>query len=128
MIISNEVVTQKKILVIDDNTFITFALSKFFKLKKVNCVIANDGRNALELIKHGSFDSILLDLAMPNFTGYDIINELEKENILKDQKIVILTAASLDEYSINKLKKSGIHSILKKPMDVNTLIEVMSSL
>jgi len=80
------------------------------------------------MIKKGHFDVVLLDLAMPDFTGYDIINELEKENILKDQKIIVLTATSLDDDAIRKLKKSGIHSIQSKPMNVNTLVEVMSKL
>jgi len=80
------------------------------------------------MIKKGSFDVVLLDIAMPDFTGYDIINELEKENIIKDQKIIVLTATSLNDDDIRKLKKSGIHSIQSKPIDVNTLVEVMSKL
>ena len=80
------------------------------------------------MIKKGSFDVVLLDLAMPDFTGYDIINELEKENIIKNQKIIVLTATSLNDDDIRKLKKRGIHSVQNKPMNVNTLVEVMSKL
>ena len=103
-------------------------MSKYFSFKKFDCKVANDGRNGLEMIRKGSFDVVLLDLAMPDFTGYDIINELEKKNILKDQKIIVLTATSLDEDSIHKLKKRGIYSVQNKPMHVSTLIEVMSRL
>jgi len=78
------------------------------------------------MIKKESFDIILLDLAMPDFTGYDIIDELETEKILKDQKIIILTATSLDDEAIHKLKKRGIHSVQNKPMDLSTLTEVMA--
>ncbi len=80
------------------------------------------------MIKKGSFDVVLLDLAMPDFTGYDIIDELKKENKIKDQKIIVLTATLTDDESIRKLKKSGIHSVLRKPVDISTLIEVMSKL
>ena len=80
------------------------------------------------MIKKGSFDVVLLDLAMPDFTGYDIIDELEKEKILKDQKIIILTATSLSDDAIRKLKKRGIHSVQNKPMNISTLVEVMSNL
>jgi len=112
-------------LIIDDNESITIALSKYFKLKKLDCKITNDGRHALELIKHESFDWIVLDLAMPDFTGYDIIDELEKVNILKDQKIIVFTALLLDEDSICKLKKSGIYSIQNKPTDITKLTELI---
>ncbi len=117
-----------KVLIVDDNKTITAALSKYFGFKKFDCKVANDGRNGLEMIKKGSFDVVLLDLAMPDFTGYDIIDELEKENKIKDQKIIVLTATLADEESIRKLKKSGIHSIQRKPMDLSTLIEVMSKI
>ncbi len=103
-------------------------MSKYFSFKKFDCKVANDGRNGLEMIRKGSFDVVLLDLAMPDFTGYDIINELEKEGKIKDQKIIVLTATVTDEETIRKLKKSGIHSVLRKPVEIQTLIEVMSEL
>ena len=115
-----------KVLIIDDNQTITSALSKFLEFKKIDCTVANDGRNGLELIRNGSFDVILLDLAMPDFTGYDVVDELVKENKIKDQKIIVLTASELTPESIASLRKNGIHSIQTKPMDVSTLIEVMS--
>lgn len=80
------------------------------------------------MIRKGSFDAVLLDLAMPDFTGYDVIDELENDNLLKDQKIIVLTATTLTDATTRKLKKSGIYSIQNKPMNVNTLSEVMSNI
>jgi len=78
------------------------------------------------MIRKGSFDVVLLDLAMPEFTGYDVIDELVKENKMKDQKIIVLTATSLDDELSSQLKKSGVYSIHRKPMNLSTLIEVIS--
>ena len=69
---------------------------------------------------------MLLDLAMPDFSGYDVINELVKENKIKDQKIIVLTATTLDEDSISKLKKNGVHHVQRKPMDASVLVEMIS--
>jgi two-component system OmpR family response regulator len=77
------------------------------------------------MIRNGSYDVVLLDLAMPDFTGYDVIEALVKENKVKDQKIIVLTSSSLSDDDDKKLRAAGIHSIQNKPMDVNTLIEVM---
>lgn len=63
---------------------------------------------------------------MPDFTGIDVIDELVKEDKIKNQKIIVLTATTIDEDTTNSLKKKGVHSIQRKPMDVDTLIEVMS--
>jgi two-component system OmpR family response regulator len=114
-----------KILLVEDNTSITKALSKFFNFKGFDCTAINDGRNGLEMIRNGSYDVVLLDLAMPDFTGYDVIEALVKENKVKDQRIIVLTASSLSDDKYKKLRATGIHSVQNKPMDVNTLIEVM---
>jgi len=113
-------------LIIDDNTSITGSISKFLKFKRFHCEVANDGRNGLEKIRKGSFDVVLLDLAMPDFTGFDVIDELAKENKIKDQKIIVLTALTLDNDTIRKLKKNGVHSIQNKPMDASTLVEMIT--
>ncbi|PBO84971.1 MAG: hypothetical protein COA77_06790 [Thaumarchaeota archaeon] len=42
----------------------------------------NSGKEAVDLIKNNSYDLVLLNLAMPNFSGYNVIGELEKKIIL----------------------------------------------
>ena len=81
-----------KILVVDDNESILKMLEKFLTIKGYNCTVSQDGKNALEIMKNEKFDIVLLDLAMPNFSGYDIINDLEKNGKITEQKIIILTA------------------------------------
>ncbi|MGI8833228.1 MAG: response regulator [Nitrososphaeraceae archaeon] len=39
----------------------------------MNCKIINDGKEGLETIRSGQYDLVLLDLAMPGFTGFDVI-------------------------------------------------------
>ena len=115
-----------KLLIIDDNVSITTALAKFLKFKGFDCATVNDGRNGLEMIKNGSYDVVLLDLAMPDFTGYDVIEGLVKENKIKEQKVIVLTASALNDDDSKKLKEFGVHSIQRKPMNVSTLIDVMA--
>lgn len=115
-----------KILIIDDNISITKALEKFLHFKGFDCTSTNSGRDGVERIKDGRFDVVLLDIAMPGFTGFDVIKTLQKENKTRDQKIIILTATPLNENDEKKLKDAGVYSIQKKPMDVGTLIEAMS--
>ena len=60
-----------KILVVDDNNSITDLFSKFFKAKGHECIVTNDGREGLTMCHTNKFDAIILDLAMPEFTGKD---------------------------------------------------------
>ena len=62
---------------------------------------------------------------MPDFTGLEVIDELEKAGKLKDQKIIILTASNIQGDQITNLLKKGVHSFQKKPLSAEALIQVM---
>ena len=49
---------------------------------------------ALDSIRHGKFNFILLILAMPEFSGLDVINSLKEEAMLDSNNVVIFTASS----------------------------------
>jgi CheY-like chemotaxis protein len=115
-----------RVLVIDDNTDITDMLS--FYLERVGgyeCKVLNDGREGLEAIKSEDFDVTILDLAMPEFSGVDVINSLKQDNLLGKKNIVVLTASTLDGKDAESFLQDGIRAILKKPISVDELTTVM---
>ena len=117
-----------KVLVVDDNQDITCLLSRFLKAKGFENIVTNDPRDGLERIKQEQYDVVLLDISMPEVSGIDIIQTLEKENILKDQKIVIFSANAFTDGQINDLlKMDGIQDCLKKPIQLNKLLTAITS-
>lgn len=111
------------ILLIDDNKSMTKAVSKALELNGHRCMVSNDGREGLKIIQEQKFDKILLDLSMPEFSGYDILDSLEKNGKIKELKIVAFTAASISETEIKKLQRRGIYSCLKKPVKLDELFK-----
>jgi len=117
-----------KILVIDDNKSITSSLEKYLKIKGYEVSVCNDGYDGLELIQNGEWDKVLLDLSMPECSGLDIIENLEKNNLLKDKNIFLFTASSVPDYVLEKLlKKDGIKTCLKKPISLAKIAETISA-
>lgn len=117
-----------KILIIDDNKEITEMLAKYLIMKKYQCDTSNDGMEGLKLIKTKSHDHVILDITMPDFSGHDIINALEKENLLKNQKITILTASDIKQETIDTLiNKKGITIVLKKPVKLKKILSVIAN-
>lgn len=110
------------VLIIDDNERITNMLTMFLDSQNFNCTIANDAKEGLNLIENKSYDVVLLDLAMPDFNGYDIIDSLEEKKILDKNKIIIFTASNISEKELRKLVKRGIHSYILKPVDIDELL------
>ncbi len=114
-----------KILLIDDNQDITTMLHKYLTIKGHDCTISNDGRNGLTLLESQKFDAILLDLAMPEFTGIDVIDSLCNSGKIKDKKIILFTASSVKDDEIKSLIKKGAHSCLKKPVKLDLLMKAI---
>ena len=114
-----------KILLIDDNKDITKMFSKYMTIKGHSCTVANDGRSGLNLIENQKFDAVILDLAMPEFSGNDIVDALYKSGKIKNQNIITLTASSIRDEDELVLKSKGVHSCLKKPIDPDALLTHM---
>ncbi|MFQ5440178.1 MAG: response regulator [Nitrosopumilaceae archaeon] len=117
-----------KILGIDDNADITEMLDTVLNSAGHEFSFVNKGREGLEKIKQEIFDVVLLDLSMPNFTGVDVVNALNEEGIINKQKIVLFTASSMTETEIEKLIDEGVHSCIRKPVDIPDLLEKLSEL
>ena len=116
-----------KILIIDDNPDITEMLSRYLSIKGFECLTTNDGLNGLNLIKKEKYATVLLDISMPDFGGMDVIAALEKENMLKDQRIVIFTASSITNEQLQTLlEKDGIESCLRKPVQLSELVATIT--
>ena len=115
-----------KILLVDDNQSISTMMSEYLIAKKHNCTVSNDGRNGLALIEQQKFDVVLLDIAMPEFTGFDVVDALASKGKLTDQKIIFLTASLVENEQIEEYLKKGVHSCLKKPVRLETLLKAIS--
>ncbi len=115
-----------KVLVVDDNIEITSMLTDFFVLSGIDVEVCNNGKEGLAEILAGDYDKVLLDLAMPEFSGNDVIDELKKENFKNFSKIIIFTASSVTEAEIQNILSKGVHSCVRKPVKMPELIECLS--
>ena len=117
-----------KILVIEDNKDLASMMGKYFRIKNIDCTVSNDGRDGLNKILEQKYDIILLDLAMPEFSGYDIVKSLEQQGKLKEEKIIVLTASSITDSEMDDLVKRGVRFCLKKPVRLDDLLDTMHSI
>ena len=109
-----------KVLIIDDNESITEAVKDFFEFENIECQTVNEGRLGLYEIENQRFDLILLDIAIPSYTGIDILNELKRQRI-ENQNIIIFTASVFKSEQINDFLKIGVKEVLTKPISLDKL-------
>ena len=86
------------------------------------------GKEGVQILKDEQYDLVLLDLSMPDYSGVDVVDALVEAGIIKKQKVVIFTASSATEKEYSPLLEKGSHSIVKKPLDVDVLIETIQKI
>lgn len=113
-----EMNSSKNILIIEDEVPISELISYAFKKEGFKCSIANDGNTGLELLKKYEFNLIILDLMLPDISGFDVCREATKEYNIP---IVMLTAKSdlMDKICGLEL---GADDYVCKPFDIRELI------
>lgn len=114
------------VLVIDDNKDMTEMISDYLQSQEIECNVINDGKEGLEEIRReNKYSVIFLDLAMPEFSGYDVFNTLKKEGLVESRNIIIFTASSIAESEIEEVLSNGAKGILRKPASIDELIEII---
>ncbi|WP_139999117.1 response regulator [Paenibacillus paridis] len=112
--------TDKKILVVDDQPSIRLMLKELFASQGVEVFEAENGDAALKLIGKHTLNCVLLDLKMPDIDGIDVLREIRKQS----QAVpVVLITAYAEPSKMEEALKLGISHCFTKPFDIIELKE-----
>jgi len=117
-----------RILGIDDIEDINKLMKDVLEALGHDFTSANNGQDGIKLIREQQFDLVFLDLAMPGFSGQDVVNVLVKEDIIKKQPVILFTASSISDSEVQEIIKKGAHSCVRKPIDIDVLSDLINSL
>ena len=104
------------ILVVDDNEMNRDLLSRRLRRDGHTVVIAEHGRAALDELARAPFDLMLLDIMMPELTGYEVLEIVKKDPTLCHIPVVMISAAT-EEESIVRCLLLGADDHLPKPFN-----------
>jgi class 3 adenylate cyclase len=109
-------VASATVLVADDNRMNRLLFGRSLEQQGHTVVFAENGREALELLRQRRFDVLLLDVMMPELDGYRVLQELKGDAHLRDIPVVMISA--LDELeSVVKCVEMGAEDYLTKPIN-----------
>jgi PAS domain S-box-containing protein len=100
------------VLVIDDEERIRDACRAVLTEEGFEVELAPDGSQGLALIQHAHFDIVLLDLMMPNLSGFDVLSQIQA--LHPDTVVIVITGYATLEHSIEAMKK-GAFDFIPKP-------------
>ncbi|HVV84980.1 MAG TPA: response regulator, partial [Kofleriaceae bacterium] len=109
---------QKRLLVIEDNDRERSSIVELLGHSDIDIVAVATGAAALDALRSGRFDCCVVDLRLPDMTGFELLEELQKEPALRDIPIVVFTGKELsaeEEARLRVLAKSVVLKDVQSP-------------
>jgi CheY-like chemotaxis protein len=113
-----------KILIAEDNMLNQKLIAFMIKGWGMESTICNNGEQAVEKLKVGNYDLVLMDLQMPVMDGYEAVSKIRKE-LNSDIPIIALTATESDSEK-EKCTAAGMNAYVTKPINEEQLRNVIS--
>ncbi len=110
-----------KILVVDNEQDTVDLVAMILSNTGYEILKAFNGKECLEIYKKSAPDLILLDIMMPDLSGWDVFQRIKTKD--KKQKVAFMSALDVSEERLIQLKKSGLVGYIVKPFDSDKLIE-----
>jgi DNA-binding NtrC family response regulator len=107
------------ILIIDDEAEIRESLETLLQLEGYTIAVAGSGEEGLAQIGQRSFDVVLLDLALPDKNGMDVLSEIRAQH--PQQAVIMITAYGTVENAVRAMQ-SGATNFIQKPWDNEKLL------
>jgi signal transduction histidine kinase/ActR/RegA family two-component response regulator len=117
--------TDRRILVVDDNRNAVTALTELLNLRGCQARAATTGGEALAAASEEAFDAILLDLDLPDITGYEVATRLRSQFTARRPLLVAVSGFG-DEQARERSCKSGIDHHLVKPVEIDELLRIIT--
>ncbi|AHF97375.1 sigma-54-dependent transcriptional regulator [Desulfurella multipotens] len=112
-----------KVLIVDDDEQLRIALFSTLKHLGHECILAQNAKEALNILRKESFDLILSDLKMPKVDGIDLLKQIKQNNI--NTPFVIMTAFGTIETAVLAIKL-GAFDFIVKPFSKETIEKILS--
>lgn len=109
----------KCVLLVDDEEEVTAILQRRLHHRGYECLFANCGESALELLQQQSFDVVILDVKMPGMGGMATLGHVRQ---LYPQLPVILLSGHADMQAAVEAMQGGAFGYLMKPVDFDDLL------
>lgn len=121
----NDVLTNKKVLVVDDDVRNLFALTTAFERYNIHTITAESGQEAMNiLVDNKDIDIVLMDIMMPEMDGYETTQKIRREHKNAALPIIAVTAKAM-KGDREKCLEAGASDYITKPVKIDQLLSLM---
>ncbi|MFC5460814.1 HAMP domain-containing protein [Massilia niabensis] len=114
---------KRSLLVVEDDMAQRELIVNLIGDSDLNMVTVETGKAALEALDAQHFDCMVLDLTLPDISGFDLLDEIGTKPALRDLPIVIYTAQELSRKEVTKLKRYAKTIVIKDARSPERLLD-----
>ncbi len=115
---------RRQILIVDDDPSIRTLLRLVAERRGHSVDVAVDGAEAIRLLAERQYDLAIIDLMMPRVNGYELVDGLRH----LEQRPTVVIATAMTDSLIGLLDADIVHSIIRKPFDIEILGGLMTAI
>ena len=115
----------RRILIVDDDEDILSSIDLAIRSEGAQTDKATDGNAAVSSIQHGEFDAIVLDMMLPRFSGFVV---LEKIKSMEYPPVVVMVTANRGKRHMTYAESLGVDAYMVKPVPLQRLLETLVTL
>lgn len=121
----NNILFEKKVLIVDDDVRNIYSLSKALEAFRMTVITAFDGKEAIKILEENpDTDVVLLDMMMPNMDGYETAEKIRSNPKFLNLAVIAVTAKAMTG-DREKCIKAGASDYITKPVDVDQLLSLL---
>jgi CheY-like chemotaxis protein len=109
---------RKRLLIVEDNPAEQLSIRELLGYDDIDVIVASTGAEALKMVAEESFDCVVLDLRLPDMTGFDILERLRDIPNVKDLPVVVFTGKELspeEDARLHTLARSVVVKGVESP-------------
>jgi CheY-like chemotaxis protein/signal transduction histidine kinase len=114
---------KRSLLVVEDDQAQRDSIVQLIGASDLKVVTAGDGAGALAALENGRFDCMVLDLTLPDISGFELLDQIGNNQRLRDLPIVIYTAKDLSRKDVTKLKRYAKTIVIKDARSPERLLD-----
>ncbi|WP_136807028.1 response regulator [Desulfosediminicola flagellatus] len=116
----------KELLVVEDDDDLRSSILKVMNTKDVHATTAETGKDAIRLLKENRFDCMILDLGLPDISGFTLLDNIENDTTISKLPIIIYTGRDLTRDETERLDKYSNSIVLKSAFSMERLLDETS--
>lgn len=117
----------KKLLLVEDEEFISFIYKRQFEISGYEVDTARDGLMGISQIKNSHYDLILLDIMLPGMNGIDILKAAKSDPATKDTPVIMLTNLAQEDIIQEAFKLGAVAYWIKADTNPAEIVQKINN-